>query len=348
MIFITHDLSMLAAVCRAHGGHVRGPHRRAGPAATRSSPSPRTRTRRRSRPRFPDRSATPRSGCIRPACRAIRPTRATCPRAARSTRAARARSESLPVARRRAVAGRRRTARPRACTSRARRCRHERRRRCSRCATCTSSFAADGRRRPGRRRRRPRGCARARSSPWSASRAAARPRWPARSSASQLPDVRRGRWCAASRCATTARALREHRRTAQLVFQDPTGALNPRQTIYEAVAEGAAHPEGRRATRRRSWPRRSSQCGPAPARALLHALPHELSGGQRQRVVIAGRDGARPEPAGRRRARVEPRRLGARRDPRADAAARARDGRERSSSSRTTSGWPGTSRTASR
>ena len=34
------------------------------------------------------------------------------------------------------------------------------------------------------------------------------------------------------------RALREHRRRAQMIFQDPTGALNARQTLYEAVAEG--------------------------------------------------------------------------------------------------------------
>ncbi|MET0973491.1 MAG: ATP-binding cassette domain-containing protein, partial [Thermoleophilaceae bacterium] len=34
------------------------------------------------------------------------------------------------------------------------------------------------------------------------------------------------------------RSLRAHRRAVQMVFQDPTGALNVRQTIYEAVAEG--------------------------------------------------------------------------------------------------------------
>jgi len=33
-------------------------------------------------------------------------------------------------------------------------------------------------------------------------------------------------------------ALRRYRRAVQMVFQDPTGSLNPRQTIYEAVAEG--------------------------------------------------------------------------------------------------------------
>ncbi|MEY4175919.1 MAG: hypothetical protein RI900_3084, partial [Actinomycetota bacterium] len=35
-----------------------------------------------------------------------------------------------------------------------------------------------------------------------------------------------------------SRALRSVRRMAQMVFQDPTGALNPRHTVFEAVAEG--------------------------------------------------------------------------------------------------------------
>ena len=32
--------------------------------------------------------------------------------------------------------------------------------------------------------------------------------------------------------------MRPIRRKMQMVYQDPTGALNPRQTIYESVAEG--------------------------------------------------------------------------------------------------------------
>ena len=35
-----------------------------------------------------------------------------------------------------------------------------------------------------------------------------------------------------------SRRSKAYRRAVQMVFQDPTGALNPRQTIYEAVAEG--------------------------------------------------------------------------------------------------------------
>jgi peptide/nickel transport system ATP-binding protein len=34
------------------------------------------------------------------------------------------------------------------------------------------------------------------------------------------------------------RDLRSYRRRVQMVFQDPTASLNPRQTIYEIVAEG--------------------------------------------------------------------------------------------------------------
>jgi oligopeptide/dipeptide ABC transporter ATP-binding protein len=83
------------------------------------------------------------------------------------------------------------------------------------------------------------------------------------------------------------RSLREHRRTAQLVFQDPTGALNSRQTIYEAVAEGL---------RIQRVPGDEEQLvGEALARAGLRPperfftlYPYEVSGGQRQRVMIAG------------------------------------------------------------
>ena len=57
-------------------------------------------------------------------------------------------------------------------------------------------------------------------------------------------------------------SLRAHRRTAQMIFQDPTGALNPRQTIYEAVAEGLRIQKlpGRRGAARGGRPSRGRAC----------------------------------------------------------------------------------------
>ena len=81
--------------------------------------------------------------------------------------------------------------------------------------------------------------------------------------------------------------LRRYRRQVQLVFQDPTGALNPRQTVYEAVAEGPRihRVAGDERTRVITAP---THAGLRPAERFFLSYPHELSGGQRQRVVIAG------------------------------------------------------------
>jgi oligopeptide/dipeptide ABC transporter ATP-binding protein len=86
---------------------------------------------------------------------------------------------------------------------------------------------------------------------------------------------------------TARRALRAYRRQAQLVFQDPTGALNPRQTIYESVAEGLRihKVEGNEEELVAAALARS---GLRPPERFFLRYPHEVSGGQRQRVVIAG------------------------------------------------------------
>jgi peptide/nickel transport system ATP-binding protein len=86
--------------------------------------------------------------------------------------------------------------------------------------------------------------------------------------------------------------LRSYRRRVQLVFQDPTGSLNPRQTIYEIVAEGLrihhiTHgPNGE--PEEQLVARALSRSGLRPPQRFFLNYPHELSGGQRQRVVIAG------------------------------------------------------------
>jgi oligopeptide/dipeptide ABC transporter ATP-binding protein len=82
-------------------------------------------------------------------------------------------------------------------------------------------------------------------------------------------------------------ALRAHRRTAQMVFQDATAALNPRRTVYEAVAEGL-RVQAVAGDEQTLVARALAQAGLRPPERFFTAYPHELSGGQRQRVVIAG------------------------------------------------------------
>jgi dipeptide transport system ATP-binding protein len=86
--------------------------------------------------------------------------------------------------------------------------------------------------------------------------------------------------------AADARERRRLRRAVQIVFQNPYGSLNPRQTIGAALAEPLlVHGEGDAAARE------------AAARAMLKRVglrdehfgryPHMFSGGQRQRIAIA-------------------------------------------------------------
>ncbi len=81
-------------------------------------------------------------------------------------------------------------------------------------------------------------------------------------------------------------ALRRFRRTAQIVFQDPSAALNPRRTAFQAVAEGLSthamvpHPRVRDRVRELF-----ELVGLSDEH--LDRFPHEFSGGQRQRIGIA-------------------------------------------------------------
>jgi peptide/nickel transport system ATP-binding protein len=86
---------------------------------------------------------------------------------------------------------------------------------------------------------------------------------------------------------SSARGLRAYRRQVQLVLQDPTSALNPRHSVYEAVAEGLRiHKLAGDERERVAEALRNAEL--RPPEEFMPVLPHELSGGQRQRVVIAG------------------------------------------------------------
>lgn len=85
----------------------------------------------------------------------------------------------------------------------------------------------------------------------------------------------------------SARSLKSYRKRVQLVLQDPSGSLNPRHTVYDAVAEGLRI-HGYGGDERAAVAGALARAGLRPPERFFLRYPHELSGGQRQRVVIAG------------------------------------------------------------
>ncbi len=97
-----------------------------------------------------------------------------------------------------------------------------------------------------------------------------------------------------------SKSLRALRRRVQMILQDPAGALNPRHTVYDSVAEGLrlhglsnTDPDGRSEEQQVSDA--LAAAGLRPPEPLFLTYPHELSGGQRQRVLIAGALALRPD-----------------------------------------------------
>jgi oligopeptide/dipeptide ABC transporter ATP-binding protein len=80
--------------------------------------------------------------------------------------------------------------------------------------------------------------------------------------------------------------LRELRRRMQLIFQDPTGSLNPRMRVGDIVAEPlVVHGIGVAAARRDRVVELLERVGLSADD--VGRYPHEFSGGQRQRIGIA-------------------------------------------------------------
>ncbi|MGO4130689.1 ABC transporter ATP-binding protein [Janibacter sp. RAF20_2_2] len=90
-------------------------------------------------------------------------------------------------------------------------------------------------------------------------------------------------------------ALRRRRKDLQMVFQDPMGSLDPRQSVEALLVEGMrAH--GIVKDAKEAQPRLRqllSDVGLPPA--ALKKYPHEFSGGQRQRIGIARALSVNPE-----------------------------------------------------
>jgi microcin C transport system ATP-binding protein len=83
------------------------------------------------------------------------------------------------------------------------------------------------------------------------------------------------------------KAMRPFRRDMQIVFQDPFGALSPRMSVGDIIAEGlAVHQRALSETEREARVIRAlKEVGLDPATRFRY--PHEFSGGQRQRISIA-------------------------------------------------------------
>jgi oligopeptide/dipeptide ABC transporter ATP-binding protein len=79
------------------------------------------------------------------------------------------------------------------------------------------------------------------------------------------------------------------RQSVQMIFQDPYESLNPRQNVFDTVAEPLEvhHLVSNQAEKIERVSNALEDAGLKPPKLFFDRLPQELSGGQRQRVVIA-------------------------------------------------------------
>jgi oligopeptide transport system ATP-binding protein len=102
------------------------------------------------------------------------------------------------------------------------------------------------------------------------------------------PSVMQGEiWLGGQRIdGLSPRAMLPHRRTVQMIFQDPYASLNPRMTVGSIIAEPMQiFSLGTRRERMLKVMQLMDLVGLNPT--FLNRYPHEFSGGQRQRIGIA-------------------------------------------------------------
>jgi peptide/nickel transport system ATP-binding protein/oligopeptide transport system ATP-binding protein len=90
------------------------------------------------------------------------------------------------------------------------------------------------------------------------------------------------------------RELKKLRRRIQIIFQDPFASLNPRMTVFDALAEPLLlHSLETRKSVAKAVLNLMDDVG--LARAFVRKYPHEFSGGQRQRIAIGRALACRPD-----------------------------------------------------
>jgi peptide/nickel transport system ATP-binding protein len=101
----------------------------------------------------------------------------------------------------------------------------------------------------------------------------------------EKPDAGRVRFDGQDLNALAPPALRALRRDFQMVFQDPYGSLDPRQSVARLIGEPLDALGGRSGQRAERIAESLESVGLKPDDAAK--FPHEFSGGQRQRIAIA-------------------------------------------------------------
>ena len=100
------------------------------------------------------------------------------------------------------------------------------------------------------------------------------------------PDAGQVRFEGRDLLALDANELRNFRRDAQIIFQDPYASLNPRMTVSQILTEPLALHDLVPAARRRERVEELLRLVGLEPR-FARRYPHEFSGGQRQRIAIA-------------------------------------------------------------
>ena len=84
--------------------------------------------------------------------------------------------------------------------------------------------------------------------------------------------------------------MKAMRQKLQIIFQDPYESLNPKQSIYDIIAEPLVvnNIGANEAEREARVTKALDDSGLRPPKNFMWRYPHEVSGGQRQRVGVAG------------------------------------------------------------
>lgn len=109
------------------------------------------------------------------------------------------------------------------------------------------------------------------------------------------PTAGRVLWMGEDLAALSEEQMRRHRRSMQIIFQDPLASLDPRMTVGDIIAEPlmALEPGTTKAGARERVQEIMERVGLSPE--MINRYPHEFSGGQCQRIGIARAMVVRPE-----------------------------------------------------